>query len=151
MARRNTPEDFWKLVDKRGPDDCWLWLGKRHRSASADYGIMNGLMFGERRAHRISYILTTGDDPGRDYVCHHCDNPLCVNPAHLFRGTPSQNTEDANRKGRAGRQKLNEQSAREVKRLLAEGVSTREIAERFGITQQTARNIRNGYIWAWLK
>jgi DNA-binding CsgD family transcriptional regulator len=49
------------------------------------------------------------------------------------------------------RQKLNEQSAREVKRLLAEGVSTREISERFGIAEATAFNIKRGQIWGWLK
>jgi hypothetical protein len=149
MARRNTPEDFWKLVDKRGPDDCWPWLGKRHRSASADYGLY--ALNGEKGAHRISYILATGDDPGRDYVCHHCDNPLCVNPAHLYRGTPSQNTEDACLRGRWGRQRLTVADVRHIKVRIAEGHTNKAIADEFGVSATHIKNIRWGYIWGWLK
>ena len=87
-------ERFWERVDVRGQDECWLWKG------AIGYG---RLAVGTRNllAHRISYELATGINPGELDVLHRCDNPPCVNPAHLFLGTDLDNKHDSMQKGRA--------------------------------------------------
>jgi hypothetical protein len=93
-------ERFWARTDKRGPDDCWPWLGSLN---SKGYGQLS-YKDQKLRAHAISFDLHGGVLPvvigARSVVMHTCDNPICVNPAHLVGGTQSQNMKDAVSKGR---------------------------------------------------
>lgn len=90
-------ERFWSKVVIAGGDECWLWVGARGRR---DYGLfwMNGR---NRRAQQVAWELTNGKPfpEGMD-GCHSCDNPPCVNPAHIWPGTASDNARDAFKKGR---------------------------------------------------
>lgn len=95
-----TPEqqaEFWKRVDRRGDDECWPWKGML---SSAGYG---RLAVGKSRpiASRLAWELANGQSfPDRALACHSCDNPICVNPAHIWAGTHLDNTRDAIAKGR---------------------------------------------------
>ncbi len=91
-----TPETrFWAKVGKT--EGCWLWKGRRTESGYGHFGIRSGKMC---RAHRFSFELAYGPIPSGMYICHHCDNPPCVRPDHLFVGTNSDNAKDAIAKGR---------------------------------------------------
>lgn len=86
---------FWLRVDRSG--DCWRWTGT-HKATG--YG---RLSWGGRRAapaHRVAWELTHGVIPDGVHVLHRCDNPTCVNPAHLFLGTHADNMSDRREKGR---------------------------------------------------
>lgn len=102
-ASRERPLDerLWALVNVGAPDDCWEWQGGRHRFRYGRLGLGGERGRRTEYAHRISYILAHGPIPEGLYVCHHCDNPPCCNPDHLFLGTPSDNARDMSAKGRA--------------------------------------------------
>jgi hypothetical protein len=128
-------ERFWALVDKSG--DCWIWRGAQ---GSTGYGTFHP---GKRLelAHRVSYELAHGPIPDGYQVCHRCDVRLCVNPAHLFAGTQSENLQDARRKGRltAGERhpmaRLTDAQVAEIRAACARGESQIAVARRFNTSR----------------
>src|SRR5215831_16376814 len=90
-------EYFWSRIDRTAA--CWLWPGPDY-----DYGRVYLAWDGQRpimgRAHRVAWMLTNGSIPDALEVCHRCDIPRCVRPAHLFLGTHRENLRDARDKGR---------------------------------------------------
>jgi hypothetical protein len=90
---------FWEKVDKT--DTCWNWNAATW--GNNQYGCAR---WGGRciNAHRVSWSLTHGEIPKDLKVLHRCDNPLCVNPDHLFLGTQKDNCQDAKAKGRTSNQ-----------------------------------------------
>ena len=95
---------FWRFVNKT--PTCWLWTG----GTCKGYGAIMGEDQKQLVASRVSWELHFGSIPDGMLVCHNCpggDNPLCVNPEHLWLGTPSQNTSDAVAKGLMSRGALN--------------------------------------------
>lgn len=133
------PERFWSKVKKSPEEDgCWEWTGFTDR---AGYGEIDRC-----RSHRVSYYLATGVDPSGLYVCHHCDNPPCVRPSHLFLGAPADNNEDKRRKGRASAPiRVNDQQIEQILLIWSEGLLTqKQVAEQFGISREQAGRIIRG-------
>lgn len=151
MARpRNTIEMFWSRVDKAdGPNACWLYGGPGFYKGYGVFPFDNKIY----HAHRLSYILTHGDIAKDLVVRHSCDNPPCVNPAHLSLGTRADNSADMVKRGRSSfgerrpLAKLTEDQVCAIRKLKAEGKNSFEIAPAFGIAPGTVRNVANRHSW----
>lgn len=93
---------FWANVDRSAGDDgCWPWLRSRNSAGYGHVKLPGRIM---RGAHRVAYVLGSGHPiPQGMFVCHHCDNPVCCNPSHLFIGTHQDNVDDKVAKGRQAR------------------------------------------------
>ena len=96
---------FWAKVDKTpglGPDgQCWEWLAAKNTHGYGVFGYQNATWV----AHRFSYTISNGPIPTGAKIRHSCDNPKCVNPAHLNTGTQAQNVADMLRRHRQANQK----------------------------------------------
>lgn len=144
---------FWAKVDKSG--DCWLWIGKLTSNGYGQFSINRKMV----RAHRVSWELHHDTIPSGMYVCHTCDNKLCVRPEHLFLGTPKDNMQDMLKKGRGrfvkvfgennGNAKLTSSDVERIKALLATGhYLHKEIAQMVGVHRSTVSYIRARHIRA---
>lgn len=94
-----SPSRFWAKVKIGQEDECWEWQG----GTSSGYGMTTVRRNGRSvptQAHRAAFVLTKGEIPAGYVVMHSCDNPPCVNPAHLRTGTYAENTRDCINKGR---------------------------------------------------
>lgn len=88
---------FWsKGVLTANPDTCWNWVRFKDKDGYGFFTI-NSLNL---RTNRVAYFLHNNIDPKDNFVCHSCDNPSCINPSHLFLGTPNDNVQDMVKKGR---------------------------------------------------
>lgn len=149
--RRARPlhERFWPKVEI-GPG-CWEWRGPRRPNG---YGTI-GTRFGSDGAHRVAWSLSrSAPVPDGMIVRHTCDNPGCVNPAHLRIGTQRQNVADARDRDRIARgqrhglAKLTEAEARAI--MATDDCRNAELAERYGVSATTISLIRSGRKWAHL-
>lgn len=142
MFRLPSPRDIHRLVNKMDRSciaGCWPWKGARN---AADYGLfyLDGKV---RMAHRVSLQWLGGVvlEPGR-LACHKCDYPPCVNPAHLFSGTPLDNARDMVSKGRgvhgdrAWTSILNDVDRAFAFLMREQGRSVEDIADYFGLSKQ---------------
>jgi DNA-binding transcriptional regulator YiaG len=130
---------FWSKVDKSGGvDACWLWIAAKDKRGYGEIRWNNHMAI----ASRVAWELTNGSIPDCLCVCHHCDNPSCVNPSHLFLGTQKDNLSDCQKKGRRnwvrGEKhpscKLSDKQVAEIRQLYATGeISQPALAQRFGV------------------
>lgn len=147
---------FWKYVDKtpgHGPTgDCWLWTGYKLQNGYSMIG-RGPKSSGQEYVHRVSFMIHVGRMPAKGlYVCHKCDVRSCVNPAHLFEGTPQENNQDMAAKGRCiyhkgeahYRAKLAESDVRQIR---TSDLSAKVAADRFAVSLTTIYAIRRLELW----
>jgi hypothetical protein len=150
--RPTAAERYWAKVDKRGPNECWLWTGALNEHG---YGVFNpdGRHSGPTvKAHRFVLGLT---DPrlSKLLIRHSCDNPPCVNPAHLSTGSHADNAADMvsrqrqARGSRAGMAKLTEKQVAEILLRASAGELQRIIAAEYEVSRPTISRIVNRKGW----
>ena len=141
-----------RLLDKIqvAPSGCWLWTGAVD---SHGYGKLN-MRRNWLKAHRISYLVFHGIIPPGAFICHTCDNPPCINPFHLYAGSPADNTRDRVARNRSvGLPGAANPSARltedQVIEILALGrtYTQRQIGKMYGISAGAVHLILTGKTW----
>lgn len=157
---KTTPPDerFWSNTNKDGPihpvcGQCWVWMGK---PSVRGYGRI-GVNYQRLDVHRYSYELNIGPLPDGMCVLHKCDNPMCVNPDHLFAGTRTENMEDKVAKGRQtrgegySRAKLTDEAVRYIRAnyVMYSKVRTnaKELARMFGVGSRVITDVVKGKYW----
>lgn len=161
IVRRDIRERFAASYDVE-PGGRWVW---RRPNPTHGYGEISAWAgrWKNRRAHRVSYELHVGPIADGMLVCHRCDRPACVNPDHLFLGTPRDNMVDAVAKGRKSGEivahKLTAADVREMRRARSEFLATGRrrdltgaasvlgLARRFGVARSTVKRILRGDMW----
>lgn len=158
---RNAEEviaDFWLKMDKRGPDECWLWL---HGTCGPKVNGYGCFWDGSKtwRAHRFALSLEGGEKPDL-LACHTCDTHLCCNPAHLFWGTSKDNTRDMMLKKRnwtaingvQTRSVLTPEEVRKIRSLYVPKIfGSRKIAPLFKVSRTVIQRILLRRDWAHLE
>jgi len=143
-AKRRPPiEDAFARWHDRG-DGCWSWRGALDKDG---YGIFS---YAKKtyRAASMALRLDGRPVPKGMHACHHCDNPSCVRPDHLYVGSPTENMADAKARNRLRpKTKL---SANEVAEIRAAGGTHSVIAGAFGVSRSTVSMIKSRRIWAHL-
>jgi hypothetical protein len=135
---------FWEKVQKT--DGCWYWTGAKLPNGYGAVGLYDTSYY----AHRVAWAIYYGDTT--KFVLHKCDNPPCVNPAHLFLGTQLDNMHDCTSKGRKTPPpricKLTEEQVQRIRAIHAEGLfGYRHLGYIFGVDRAVIKKIVKHRIW----
>ena len=140
---------FWTKVQRGGEDECWPCLGMSKENGN---GMIYGVFWDEGKivpAHRFSYEIHNGtlQDHPKQLACHSCDNPICVNPKHLFAGTYKDNNHDSLVKGRKASAKLSPSQVVDILSRVRGGHSRKDVAALFNVTRTNIDYICKGTTW----
>lgn len=146
IDRRLMSARFWAGCDtSAGYDRCWPWI----KSLDPDgYGYIHtgGRRYG---AHRLAYIIVTGEDIEGDLIRHSCDNPRCCNPSHLLRGDHAANMRDMADRDRAYGKILSDEMGTEILARFRNGETQSDLGRSFGVHRSTVYDVvHRRYKWA---
>lgn len=139
---------FESNVIKKSNKECCEWIGTKN---IAGYGILSYKK--HYYAHRYSYEKKHGIINEGMFVCHKCDNPSCVNPDHLFIGTPKDNSQDMANKGRSskgeknGTATMSNNTVIKIKELINLGMKNKEISLKLNVRADRVSSIRHSVSW----
>ena len=146
---------FWSHVDIGAPEECWEWQASLHTSG---YGRFKISSYTTMMANRVSLVIHTQTEPHGMFALHHCDNPKCCNPHHLYCGTASDNMRDRATRGRAnlpdqsgannGAAKLTDAQLAEIIEKFRQGLNNKQIARDLPVSHSLVSRIRVGRSWA---
>jgi hypothetical protein len=128
---------FWSKVSVGDNADCWPWLAKRNEKG---YGC-----FQDFKSHRVAYEFLRGPIPDGKIACHHCDNPSCCNPHHIFLGTHQDNADDCVIKGRSRkgeRHPMSKLTDDQVDYIRSSPKTGASLALELGVSKSTISGIR---------
>jgi hypothetical protein len=153
--KRPLRERFLEKVQKT--DSCWNWIGCKDAHG---YGVIGagGHQARVLKAHRVAYEIFVGPIPEGLCVLHHCDNPVCLNPSHLFLGTQTDNIRDMRAKKRdrqlrgehSGRAKLTWEQVQEIRaryRWQSHEFGSVALGQCYGVSAQDIMDIVHYHIW----
>jgi hypothetical protein len=151
ILNENGTRNFYKKVQKRGPDECWLWLGGFGVNGYGQFSVA----YRNWQAPRIAFFLHNGMDPGELHVCHSCDNPACCNPRHLSLGTPLENANQRSERHPvrqdgefSNRAILTWESVDQIRAKYATGQYTqRELGDEYGVSRSCIRSVTRHENW----
>lgn len=151
---KNTPDAvrFSSKVAMVPEAGCWLWTGAVDDFGYGWFKVAGAL----QRSHRFAWQAAFGAIPSGMCVLHKCDTPSCVNPAHLFLGTRTENNADKYAKGRENRCSRNTGSAHGLSKLSEADIpairvdsrSQEAIAADYGVSRRAIGMVKNGQTWA---
>ena len=152
LSRLTVVERFFSHVNKADPNECWPWTGSANQSGHGEFFVSKTR--GKVPAHAFSLELATGQAcPAGKETCHHCDNPPCCDPAHLYYGTRQQNIDDMWQRGRGRRgsdhraARLTEESVVQIRHRYAAGEFAKDLAAEFNVTTGAVVAVVLGKNW----
>lgn len=144
---------FWSKVKIGNPNECWEWQASLNNKGYGKFGIDDNIIY----AHRVSWVISSGEIPDGLFVLHKCDNRKCVNGKHLFLGTAKDNSDDRDAKGRTkpghvpgeknGRAKLKVTDVIEIRKMIEDEIDMVSIAKKYSVGQSTIFGIKWKQTW----
>jgi hypothetical protein len=153
----NTPEVLWSKIDVKTEDECWNWKGYKNEDGYGRTWINDCGYYAHRVIYDLVYpnIITLSAPKNTDetgFILHTCDNPSCCNPKHLWVGNCSENIADKVKKGRSAdfsgdkgpNCKLSMAQAQEIRQKRKDGISTKELANQYGVSLSSIKTLLAG-------